>query len=77
MRSARTSTAGAADVIARYVPVNERARATSFVFGGLNMGTIAGLTIAPTLIESLAKEVWKAWYGGVVRSGDRALFSPC
>ena len=67
----------AADVIARYVPVNERSRATSFVFGGLNMGTIAGLTVAPTLIESFGWPsvfvgfgvigiAWCAWFDAVV-----------
>ena len=74
----------AADVIARYVPVNERSRATSLVFGGLNMGTIAGLTIAPSLIESLGWPsvfvlfgvvggVWCLWFDAVVPQNVRDL----
>jgi len=66
----------AVDVISRYVPVNERSRATSIVFGGLNMGTIAGLTIAPTLIEAVGWPsvfvlfgvvgfVWCVWFDNV------------
>lgn len=73
----------AADVIARYVPVNERARATSFVFGGLNMGTVAGLTIAPSLIETLGWPsvfilfgvigiVWCYWFNAVVPTNIEA-----
>ena len=43
----------AVDVIARNVPVNERSRATTFVFGSMHVGTISGLLIAPALIKVL------------------------
>merc|ERR1712157_406616 len=41
----------AVDVIARTVPVNERSRATTFVFGSMHVGTISGLLFAPVLIK--------------------------
>jgi len=43
----------AVDVIARNVPVTERSRATTFVFGSMHVGTISGLLIAPALIKTL------------------------
>eukprot|EP01024_Parvocaulis_polyphysoides_P020937 TRINITY_DN1987_c0_g2_i2.p1 TRINITY_DN1987_c0_g2~~TRINITY_DN1987_c0_g2_i2.p1 ORF type:complete len:391 (+),score=42.68 TRINITY_DN1987_c0_g2_i2:610-1782(+) len=39
------------DVVAKIVPVNERARANATIFGGLYMGSIVGLFIAPKIIE--------------------------
>ncbi|QDZ23602.1 MFS general substrate transporter [Chloropicon primus] len=43
----------AVDIIAKRVPVNERSRATTFVFGSMHVGTISGLLIAPALIKML------------------------
>jgi ACS family sodium-dependent inorganic phosphate cotransporter len=43
----------AVDVIARTVPVNERSRATTFVFGSMHVGTISGLLLAPVLIKTV------------------------
>ncbi len=40
-------------MIARNVPVTERSRATTFVFGSMHVGTISGLLIAPALIRAL------------------------
>lgn len=39
------------DMVARSVPKNERSRAISFIFAGLHVGSIAGLLLAPFLIE--------------------------
>eukprot|EP01023_Acetabularia_acetabulum_P037861 TRINITY_DN3614_c0_g1_i2.p1 TRINITY_DN3614_c0_g1~~TRINITY_DN3614_c0_g1_i2.p1 ORF type:complete len:595 (-),score=64.43 TRINITY_DN3614_c0_g1_i2:1307-3091(-) len=39
------------DIVAKIVPQNERARANSTIFGGLYLGSIVGLFIAPRLIE--------------------------
>ena len=43
----------AVDIIAKRVPVNERSRATTFVFGSMHAGTISGLLVAPLLIRVL------------------------
>ncbi|CAG9464006.1 unnamed protein product [Pedinophyceae sp. YPF-701] len=63
----------AADLVARCIPANERARAMSFIFGGLHVGSITGLLVAPGLIESFGWEsvfivfgglglLWTAWW---------------
>lgn len=39
------------DMVARAVPKTERSRAIAFVFGGLHVGSIFGLLLAPFLIE--------------------------
>lgn len=41
----------ATDIVGRSVPKEERSRATSFIFGGLNVGSIGGLLIVPFLID--------------------------
>jgi ACS family sodium-dependent inorganic phosphate cotransporter len=46
----------ATDLVAKTVPRNERSRAVATVFGGLNVGSILGLLVAPALIESLGWE---------------------
>ncbi|KAD2394312.1 hypothetical protein R6Q59_009183 [Mikania micrantha] len=46
------SPSAATDLIARLVPLEERSRAVSFVFGGLSVGSVLGLLLAPPLIES-------------------------
>ncbi|XP_041998417.1 probable anion transporter 6, chloroplastic isoform X3 [Salvia splendens] len=45
------SPSAATDMIARTVPIEERSRAVSFVFGGLSFGSVLGLVLAPPLIE--------------------------
>lgn len=47
------SPAAASNIIGITVPVTERSRAVSLVFGGLNAGTVIGLLIAPALIQWL------------------------
>ena len=39
------------DMIARIVRTEERSRATSYMFGGLHVGSLLGLLVAPALIE--------------------------
>ncbi|XP_047943976.1 probable anion transporter 6, chloroplastic isoform X2 [Salvia hispanica] len=46
------SPSAATDMIARTVPIEERSRAVSFVFGGLSFGSVLGLVLAPPLIEN-------------------------
>lgn len=45
--------AAATDLVARSIDKSERARATSFIFGGLHIGSLIGLLVAPPLIEVL------------------------
>ena len=69
----------ATDVIARYVPLSERSRATSLVFGGLNAGSVLGLVLAPHLIDlvgwpavfilfGVIGGLWCAWFFAVIPS---------
>lgn len=44
--------AAATDLIAKVVPSNQRSGATSFVFGGLHVGSLLGLTLAPLCIDT-------------------------
>ncbi|CAM8922380.1 unnamed protein product [Rhodiola kirilowii] len=47
------SPSAATDLIARTIPLEERSRAVSFVFGGLSVGSVVGFIVAPSLIQSL------------------------
>lgn len=44
------------DLVVKAVPPNERARSISTIFGGLHIGSILGLLLAPPLINSLGWE---------------------
>ncbi|XP_010454342.1 PREDICTED: probable anion transporter 6, chloroplastic [Camelina sativa] len=46
------SPSAATDLIARTIPVKERSRAVGFVFGGLSLGSVLGLLLAPPIIET-------------------------
>ncbi|KAK9269244.1 hypothetical protein L1049_001014 [Liquidambar formosana] len=50
------SPSAATDLIARKIPLEERSRAVSFVFGGLTVGSVIGLLLAPPLIQSFGWE---------------------
>lgn len=50
------SPSAATDLIARSIPVEERSRAVAFVFGGLSVGSVAGLLLAPPLIQNFGWE---------------------
>lgn len=50
------SPSAATDLIARSIPLEERSRAVGFVFGGLSVGSVAGLLLAPPLIQNFGWE---------------------
>ncbi|XP_026454661.1 probable anion transporter 6, chloroplastic isoform X2 [Papaver somniferum] len=50
------SPSAATDLIARSIPIEERSRAVAFVFGGLSVGSVAGLILAPPLIQTYGWE---------------------
>ncbi|XP_026387571.1 probable anion transporter 6, chloroplastic isoform X1 [Papaver somniferum] len=50
------SPSAATDLIARSIPTEERSRAVAFVFGGLSVGSVAGLILAPPLIQTYGWE---------------------
>ncbi|XP_031383520.1 probable anion transporter 6, chloroplastic isoform X2 [Punica granatum] len=66
------SPSAATDLIARKMPLEERSRAVSFVFGGLSVGSVTGLLLAPPLIQNFGWEsvfylfgfLGIAWYFG-------------
>ena len=41
----------ATDMVARVIAPEERSRAIAFIFGGLHVGSLLGLLVAPVLIE--------------------------
>ncbi|KAG5594056.1 hypothetical protein H5410_035288 [Solanum commersonii] len=66
------SPSAATDLIARTIPLEERSRAVSFVFGGLSFGSVTGLLLAPPLIQNYGWEsvfylfgfLGIAWFSG-------------
>lgn len=50
------SPSAATDLIARSIPLEERSRAVAFVFGGLSVGSVTGLLLAPPLIQNFGWE---------------------
>ncbi|KAL2929842.1 putative anion transporter 6 chloroplastic [Bienertia sinuspersici] len=62
------SPSAATDLIARSIPLEERSRAVAFVFGGLSVGSVAGLLLAPRLIQNVGWEYVFYFFGllGVV-----------
>lgn len=47
------------DMLARLVDTSQRSRATSYMFGGLHVGSLLGLLVAPPLIETFGwQTVW-------------------
>ncbi|XP_058111464.1 probable anion transporter 6, chloroplastic isoform X2 [Magnolia sinica] len=50
------SPSAATDLIARLIPLQERSRAVAFVFGGLSIGSVLGLILAPPLIQNFGWE---------------------
>ncbi|XP_015879558.3 probable anion transporter 6, chloroplastic isoform X1 [Ziziphus jujuba] len=66
------SPSAATDLIARTIPLEERSRAVAFVFGGLSVGSVTGLLLAPSLIQNLGWEsvfyifalLGIGWYSG-------------
>uniref|UniRef100_A0A2P2M794 Inner membrane transport protein yjjL n=1 Tax=Rhizophora mucronata TaxID=61149 RepID=A0A2P2M794_RHIMU len=66
------SPSAATDLIARSIPLEERSRAVAFVFGGLSVGSVSGLLLAPPLIQNFGWEsvfyifgfLGVAWFSG-------------
>lgn len=66
------SPSAATDLIARTIPLQERSRAVAFVFGGLSVGSVSGLLLAPSLIQNFGWEsvfyifgfLGIAWFAG-------------
>jgi ACS family sodium-dependent inorganic phosphate cotransporter len=63
----------ATDIVARAIDPKERSRAISFIFGGLHVGSLLGLLVAPPIIEKFGWPVvfylfgaiglaWSAWF---------------
>lgn len=50
------SPSAATDLIARTIPLEERSRAVAFVFGGLSVGSVAGLLLASPIIQMFGWE---------------------
>lgn len=50
------SPSAATDLIARSIPLQERSRAVAFVFGGLSVGSVLGLLLAPSIIQNFGWE---------------------
>lgn len=78
----------ATDVIAKTMKPSERSSATSFVFGGLHVGSLVGLVMAPALINTWGWEsvfyifgisglAWNVWWRSMMtemKETDSALF---
>lgn len=48
------------DMVARLIDTRERSRATSYMFGGLHVGSLLGLLVAPALIERFGWQTVRA-----------------
>lgn len=73
-----TAPSAATDIVGRAVPKEERSRAISFVLGGLNVGSIAGLLLVPFLIDHFGWQsvfaafgcmgaLWVLWFEDILR----------
>jgi MFS family permease len=50
----------ATDMVARVIAPEERSRAISFIFGGLHVGSLLGLLVAPVLIDRFGWQTVRA-----------------
>lgn len=55
----------ATDMVARLISKEERSRAMSFIFGGLPVGSLLGLLVAPPLIEKFGWATVFYAFGGL------------
>ena len=60
----------ASDMVARVIPNEERSRAMSFIFGGLHVGSLLGLLVAPALIERFGWQTVFYAFGGLGELGS-------
>ncbi len=61
----------ASDMVARVIPNEERSRAMSFIFGGLHVGSLLGLLVAPALIERFGWQTVFYAFGGLGEASVR------
>jgi predicted MFS family arabinose efflux permease len=52
-------------MVARAIAPTERSRAVSFIFGGLHVGSLVGLIVAPPLIEAFGWQSVFYWFGAL------------
>lgn len=55
----------ATDIVARVIDPKERSRAISFIFGGLHVGSLLGLIVAPVIIENFGWPIVFYLFGGL------------
>lgn len=55
----------AADLVARTIHPSERSRAISFIFGGLHVGSLLGLIVAPAVIKTWGWQAVFYLFGGL------------
>ena len=55
----------ATDIVARIIDPKERSRAISFIFGGLHVGSLLGLVVAPVIIENFGWPAVFYLFGGL------------
>ena len=58
-------------MVARVISQDERSRAMSFIFGGLHVGSLLGLFVAPPLIEHFG---WPVVFYGFGILGELANY---
>lgn len=70
-----TGPSAVVDIVGRTTPLAQRSNATSSAFGGLHLGTVVGLLVAPPIVDALG---WRALfyiYGGLGECGGAGLRS--
>ncbi|KAI8464026.1 MAG: major facilitator superfamily domain-containing protein [Monoraphidium minutum] len=72
-----TGPSAVVDIVGRTTPPERRSNATASAFGGLHLGTVVGLLVAPPIVDALGWRalfyiygglgfVWYAWFEGVL-----------
>ena len=67
----------ATDMVARVIAPEERSRAISFIFGGLHVGSLLGLLVAPVLIDRFGWQTVRLPKGVSAQLLGLGLFSVC
>ncbi len=63
------------DMVARLIETRERSRATSYMFGGLHVGSLLGLLVAPALIERFGWQTVRAALTAALFVARQPIFS--